>query len=227
MNTSKQVQEAVGGYFKDPTGTSKLVGSNMQGSGETFTLTRDDMPKLKEELQKSVRRVADFEKLKDHIEMTVTAEGLRIELMEGEAGTFFESGNPVPTAESKAFLIALAREWGKLSNKVSIEGHTDAKPFAKVGNYGNWELAAERAKPARRLMQDNGMVPGQVVQIRGYADQQLRKKDNPEDPSNRRITVIVQYTPKGDAGADGEKASEPPKDAEALKGGEAAKPAEH
>ena len=84
MNTSKQVQEAVGGYFKDPTGTSKLVGSNMQGSGETFTLTRDDMPKLKEELQKSVRRVADFEKLKDHIEMTVTAEGLRIELMEGE-----------------------------------------------------------------------------------------------------------------------------------------------
>ena len=66
------------------------------------------------------------------------------------------------------------------------------------------------------------MAPGQVVQIRGYADQQLRKKDSPEDPSNRRITVIVQYTPKGDASADGEKASEPPKDAEALKGGEAA-----
>jgi len=55
---------------------------------------------------------------------------------------------------------------GKLSNKVSIEGHTDAKPFAKVGNYGNWELAADRANAARRLMQDNGMVPGQVVQIR-------------------------------------------------------------
>jgi len=92
MNTSKQVQEAVGGYFKDPTGTSKLVGSNMQGSGETFTLTRDDMPKLKEELQKSVRRVADFEKLKDHIEMTVTAEGLRIELMGGRRGRFSRAG---------------------------------------------------------------------------------------------------------------------------------------
>jgi chemotaxis protein MotB len=147
--------------------------------------------------------------------------------MEGEAGTFFESGNPVPTAEGKAFLIALAEELGKLPNKVSIEGHTDAKPFAKVGNYGNWELSADRANAARRLMQDNGMAPGQVVQIRGYADQQLRKKDSPEDPSNRRITVIVQYTPKGDAGADAENGSEPPKDAEAPKGGEAAKSAEH
>ncbi|HST12882.1 MAG TPA: flagellar motor protein MotB [Terriglobales bacterium] len=52
LNSSKKVQEAVGGYFKDPTGTSKKVGSNMQGSGESFELTKDDMPKLKDELQK-------------------------------------------------------------------------------------------------------------------------------------------------------------------------------
>ena len=91
----------MGGYFKDPTGTSKLVGSNMQGSGESFTLKRDDMPKLREALQKSVRQLSDFDKLKDHIEMTVTAEGLRIELMESEAGTFFESGNPIPTPNGR------------------------------------------------------------------------------------------------------------------------------
>src|SRR5258707_11174034 len=101
LNSSKQVQEAVGGYFKDPTGTSKLVGSNMQGSGESFTLKRDDMPKLREALQKSVRQLSDFDKLKDHIEMTVTAEGLRIELMESEAGTFFGSGNPIPTPDGR------------------------------------------------------------------------------------------------------------------------------
>ena len=190
------------------------------------------MPKLKEELQKSVRRIADFEKLKAHIEMTVTAEGLRIELMEGESGTFFESGNPVPTAEGKEFLIARAKELGKLPNKVSIEGHTDAKPFAKGGSYGNWEPSADRANAARRLMQNNGMSAGQVMQVRGYADQQLRKKDLPEDPSNRRIRVIVQYTPKGgddskgEAG-DGDKSSEPPKGAEAPNAGEAGKPAEH
>ncbi len=196
LNSSKQVQEAVGGYFKDPTGTSKQVGSNMQGSGESFALSKDDMPKLREELQKSVTKITDFDKLKDHIEMTVTAEGLRIELMESETGTFFQSGSPVPSASGRDFLIALAAELGKLPNKISIEGHTDSKPFAGKGNYGNWELSADRANAARRLMQQSGVGAGQVMQIRGYADQRLRKPDTPEDDSNRRISLIVQYSAK-------------------------------
>src|SRR5580765_1970606 len=61
MNSSKQLQEAVGGYFKDPTGTSKKVGTNQTGSGENFTLTRDNMPKLKEQLQQAMRQMTDFE----------------------------------------------------------------------------------------------------------------------------------------------------------------------
>jgi len=88
MNSSKQVQEAVGGYFKDPSVTSKKVGSNMVGAGENFVLTRDNMPKLKEQLQKAIKQMTDFERLKSHIEMTVTAEGLRIELSESASGTF-------------------------------------------------------------------------------------------------------------------------------------------
>jgi chemotaxis protein MotB len=196
LNSSKQVQEAVGGYFKDPTGTSKQVGSNMQGSGESFALSKDDMPKLREELQKTVTKITDFDKLKDHIEMTVTAEGLRIELMESETGTFFESGSPAPSASGRDFLIALAAELGKLPNKISIEGHTDSKPFAGKSNYGNWELSADRANAPRRLMQQSGVGADQVVQIRGYADQRLRKRDTPEDASNRRISLIVQYSTK-------------------------------
>jgi chemotaxis protein MotB len=196
LNSSKQVQVAVGGYFKDPTGTSKQVGSNMQGSGEALALSKDDMPKLKKELQNRVRQLDNFDSLKDHIEMTVTAEGLRIELMESEVGTFFESGNPTPTANGREMLVALARELGKLPNKISIEGHTDAKPFARDSNYGNWELSVDRANAARRLMQQSGVNADQVVQIRGYADQQLRKTDNPEDPSNRRISLIIQYLVK-------------------------------
>jgi chemotaxis protein MotB len=196
LNSSKQVKEAVGGYFKDPTGTSKKVGSNMQGAGESFTLSKDDMPKLRDELQNAVRKISDFENLKDHIEMTVTAEGLRIELMESESGTFFESGSSAPSVGGKEYLIALAHELSKLPNKISIEGHTDSKPFAKTGNYGNWELSADRANAARRLMQQNGVDGNQVAQIRGYADQQLRKESSPEDPSNRRISLIIQYLAK-------------------------------
>src|SRR3954462_14360669 len=67
LNSSKQVQEAVGGYFKDPSGKSKFVGSNMQGSGENLALTKDNMPRLKEELQKAIRKVSNFDKLSKQI----------------------------------------------------------------------------------------------------------------------------------------------------------------
>ena len=196
LNTSKQVQEAVGGYFKDPTGTSKKVGSNMTGSGENFAITKDNISQLKEELQKAVRHVANFDKFKDQIQMTVTAEGLRIELLETEAGTFFDSGQPELNSSGKDLLATLAAELGKLPNKVSIEGHTDSKPYSGSSNYSNWELSVDRANSARRLMQANGVRADQISQVRGNADQQLRKPANPEDPSNRRITLIVQYVTK-------------------------------
>jgi chemotaxis protein MotB len=204
LNSSKQVQEAVGGYFKDPTGTSKKVGSNMIGAGENFVLTRDNMPKLKEQLQQAMKQVSDFEKLQSHIEMTVTTEGLRIELSESASGTFFDSGSAELKSEGADLLITLAQELGNLPNKLSIEGHTDSQPYAPSATYGNWELSSDRANAARRVMQANGIRADQVTQVRGFADQRLRKPDAPLDPANRRISVIVQYILKsnGDEDAD-------------------------
>jgi chemotaxis protein MotB len=202
LNSSKQIREAVGGYFKDPTGTSKLVGSGETGAGDSFTLTKDNMDQLKDELQKSVREMTVFDKFKDQIEMTVTSEGLRIELLETEKGTFFPSGVAAPTDSAKDLLIKMAQELGKLPNKISIEGHTDSKPFGRNLNYGNWELSSDRANAARRLMQENGLGPKQVTQVRGFADQHLRKPKEPEDPSNRRISVIVEYIRKEAVPAD-------------------------
>src|SRR5580698_8338912 len=201
MNSSKQVQEAVGGYFKDPSGNSKLVGTDQRGSGDNFTLTKEDMAKLKEQLQKTVRKLADFDKLKDHIEMTVTAEGLRIELLESAKGTFFESGSPRPNEDCKQLLALLAQELGKLPNKISVEGHTDSKAYSGSASYGNWELSADRANAARRLMQQSGVRDDQISQVRGYADQRLRTPKDPLAPSNRRSALIVQYV-EANVGAD-------------------------
>lgn len=82
---------------------------------------------------------------------------------------------------------------GKLPNKLSIEGHTDSQPYAPSATYGNWELSADRANAARRVMQASGIRSDQVTQVRGFADQRLRKPDAPLDPANRRISLIVQY----------------------------------
>lgn len=191
MNSSKEVQEAVGGYFKDPTGTSKMVGSDMQGSGENFVVNRNNMAQIKEQLQKAIRKVTDFERLKKQIEMTVTAEGLRIEMLEEEEGTFFELGSPHPSASCKELLNALAQEIGKLPNHLSIEGHTDSRPYGSA-SYSNWELSADRANMARQIMQAS-LKPEQISQVRGYSDRRLRYRDDPQNPRNRRISLIIEY----------------------------------
>jgi chemotaxis protein MotB len=206
MNSSKQVQEAVGGYFKDPSGTSKQVGSSMRGAGQNLDLRKDDMKKIKEALEKQIKSLPDFEKLKKHIEMTITAEGLRIELTEGEKGTFFELGGAVPSSSGKELLIALAEEVGKFPNHVSIEGHTDSKPYSGgLTGYSNWELSVDRANAARKIMQSSGLQTQQVSQVRGFADQRPRANKTLDNPANRRISLIVEYlnkTPPEDSGGE-------------------------
>jgi len=212
MNSSKQLQVAVGGYFKDPTGTAKKVGTNQSGTGESFPLTKQNLAELKEQLQKSIRSINDLEKLRKNIEMTVTAEGLRIELMESQNGTFFESGKADVNKSGQEMLVLLAQELGKVPNKVSIEGHTDAKPYGERTNYSNWELSSDRANAARRLMQQSGLRADQVSQVRGFADQRLRNPKDPMEASNRRISIIVQYIARGNSddasGEDGKDAGE-------------------
>src|SRR5947209_1111667 len=196
LNTSKPVREAVAGYFRDPAGTAGKLGTSSEGPGEKFVPTpvpSDDMAKLKDEIEKAMRRLPNFDKFKNQIEIKVTPEGLRIELLESATGTFFDLGNRNPNSNGKELLDMLAGELGKLPNKISIEGHTDSKPFSGKKNYGNWELSTDRANSARRLMQEQGLGGTQVAQVRGFADQLLRVPKNPDDPSNRRISLIVQY----------------------------------
>jgi chemotaxis protein MotB len=181
-----------------------MVGTDQRGSGDNFTVTKDNMAQLKEQLQKAVRHMDDFDKLKNQIEMTVTAEGLRIELLESASGTFFESGNSRPNGDGSELLSLLAQQLGKLPNQLSIEGHTDSKPYSKNGDYTNWELSTDRANAARRLMQQQGVRLDQIAQVRGFADQRLRTPQNPLDPANRRISVIVQYVQTNPSSKDDE-----------------------
>ena len=194
----------MGGYFKDPTGTAKKVGTNQSGSGENFQLTKQNLAELKEQLQRNIRSINDLEKLRKNIEMTVTAEGLRIELLESEKGTFFDSGSSALNKSGTEMLVLLAEELGQVPNHISIEGHTDAKPFAERANYGNWELSSDRANAARRLMQQSGVRADQVSQVRGFADQRLRNPKDPLEASNRRISIIVQYVSRDSADDDKE-----------------------
>jgi chemotaxis protein MotB len=192
-SSSEEVKKAVGGYFLDPSGKAKQTGSGMAGSGETLAIKKDDMHLLKDKIEQAIKQSAQFQKMKNQIQMTVTGEGLRIELIETDKGMFFESGRPQPTEIGHELLSKLAEEVGHLPNRVVIEGHTDAKPFSAEGGYSNWELSSDRANSARRIMEECGLRSDQVQQVRGFADQDLRVPAAPQDASNRRVSIIIKY----------------------------------
>jgi chemotaxis protein MotB len=193
MNTSDHVRKVIAGYFNDPRGSSALTGSDRAGSADNLPLTRDNMQQFKERLEKAIMQTDHFKALSNQIEITITPEGLRIELLESKNGTFFDTGSTTLNENGRELLAMLADQLKDVPNHVSIEGHTDSQPYANDADYGNWELSADRANAARRVMQSKGLRRDQVSQVRGYADQRLRLPKNPLDPSNRRISLIVQY----------------------------------
>jgi len=194
MSSSEPVKKAIAGYFNDPMGTGKLLGTTMSGTGETITAAAgDNMQKLKDKLEKQIQAQKELEKLSKQIQITVTTEGLRMELLEDKKGTFYQSGSAALSPSGQKLLALLAAELKTLPNALLIEGHTDATPYSTDTNYGNWELSADRANSARRLLQQDGVRANQVTQVRGYADQLLRVPGDPYDPSNRRISILVKH----------------------------------
>jgi chemotaxis protein MotB len=194
LSSSERVKKAVGGYFLDPQGKGHLTGSNSAGIGESLSVRKDDLSQLKKKIEQAIRSVPELKEMQEHIRLTITGEGLRIELLETEQGMFFDSGSPNPNARCILLLQSLAAELGKLPNTVLIEGHTDSKPYSGSRTYTNWHLSADRANAALLVMHANGLRPTQVKQVRGFADQNLFRPDAPFDPANRRVSVIVQYT---------------------------------
>ena len=197
MSQSSKVKAAVAGYFNDPRGTASQLGTTMNGTGIPTPVPATDLNALKARLEQEIKASKDLQKLSKQIEITVTSEGLRIELLEDKNGTFYESGSAHLSDNGQQLLALLGRELKTLPNHLLIEGHTDATQYSSGAEYTNWDLSADRANAARRLMQADGVRGDQVTQVRGYADQLLRVQSNPYDPSNRRITILV----KNEAGA--------------------------
>jgi chemotaxis protein MotB len=195
MSSGKEVQTAVAGYFRDPRGYTERLGAGPANSGESLRLRSRGAQSVKEQIEQALRQMPEFEKIRDHVKFSVTGEGLRIDLQETEQGLFFITGSPNPTGEGQGLLRVLGAELGGMPNRLVIEGHTDARPFRNAQpsrGYGNWELSADRANSARRLLHAYGVRSGQVAEVRGFADQQPAEED-PGSARNRRVSVVVKF----------------------------------
>ena len=127
---------------------------------------------------------------KDQISMDFTDEGLRIQIQDKAAQVLFDSGSAQVKPYTMAILKEIAQELGKLPNRVVIGGHSDSYGY-NVGARSNWELSAERANAARRVLESSGLQKGQVQRVTGYADTISLEGKEPKDPQNRRISIVV------------------------------------
>jgi chemotaxis protein MotB len=202
------IRTAIAGYFQEPgllphEQSNGIVASGQGGidnAGMPSVIPRKPNGMLEAE-QRAL--VAAAEHIKQHmaaigggplqgqVEVTITEEGLRIELVDRSQSSFFATGSSAFRGESVAILTAIGEEVGKLTNDVVVEGHTDSAAYVDGQRYDNWNLSTDRANAARRVLVEHGVKESQLKGVRGYADTALRYQDS-LDPRNRRVSIVVR-----------------------------------
>ncbi len=153
---------------------------------------RQRLEGLKADLEKMIDSSPTLKQFKNQLLLDLTSDGLRLQIVDEKNRPMFDSAS----SEVKPYTRVILREIGKVLNKVenhvSLSGHTDAQPFAG-GNrdFSNWELSTNRANSSRRELIAGGMVDSKVMRVVGLASTVLYDKQDPYNPINRRISIVI------------------------------------
>lgn len=211
VGLSPSIKKAVEGYFKDPIGFMKAVNAGRSpfkisdgGTGKTNATSisktsndaaeRSNLMRAQQVLEKIIQDSPKFKDLKNHIEIKLVKEGLKIDLLDDRKSNFFDSASATVKPAAATLLSCIAQELKTLPNSVIFEGHTDPRPLVGRPGYTNWELSTDRANAARRIMQTSGLRADQVAQVRGFAATQPRDPLHPYSYTNRRVSIIVMFS---------------------------------
>lgn len=147
--------------------------------------------KAQYDLQQAIQQVPDLKSLAKNLIIDQTEEGLRIQIVDQEQTAMFPTGSTTMSDQAQKLMTLVSEAISKLSNKISITGHTDATPYSGKTDYSNWELSSDRANAARRALVSQGFPPDRIATVVGKADTENLIRDNPLDPRNRRISIVV------------------------------------
>ena len=175
--TSQVLNQPDKGFRVSPQDLSK-------GSGGGGLTSEELVKKLKKAIEEKLTSV------RNQVLVDIVEGGVRIQIVDAEGGMMFPSGSSEPTQKAKDILKLVAENIQSVSNRIAIEGHTDAAPF-KNAQTTNWELSTARASAARRELERNDIESSKIARVVGYADQELLVKEDPKDPRNRRISIIL------------------------------------
>lgn len=214
VGQSAPVKEAVGGYFRDPvafgkgeavlSGAGEILKGGQAAARDSVQIALDELQKQAEaavrqklaqagaSIRKQLEASPELAELSGQMEIEMTDEGLRIQMIEPNTGeAFFQSGSAALGARTTHVLALIAQQLGALPNHIVIEGHTDSTSYGQASRYTNWELSADRANSARASMEQSGLPAGRIREVRGYAANRPRPGLEPADPRNRRISILV------------------------------------
>jgi chemotaxis protein MotB len=208
LGMDENVKKAIEGYFSNPVGYRKGYSTGVSPistgaapvtakTSPVHFITRSIQTERFREVGEKIRTSlgeAQLGGVAAHVEVVITPQGLRVELVEDGSGElFFPFGSAEMKGPARRALGVIARELASVPNPVVVEGHTDSAPFRR-GGYGNWELSADRANATRQTLEAAGLDASRISEVRGYADRELRVVDQPLDPSNRRISILLPFS---------------------------------
>jgi len=161
---------------------------------------------LEEAVQKTASQAPELAALKDQVIIEVNDAGLSIQVVDKGKNLLFD----LSSSELKPPLVVLLKQMSgilsRMPNHIEVGGHTDSRPFPAVSSKTNWELSFERANNARRVLEANGMRPGQITRVLAYADSNPLVPENPMADENRRLSILAEREtppPPGAAGKAG------------------------
>ena len=143
-------------------------------------------------LEEAIQSSEELEEYSDHLKIDVTEEGLRIQIVDQEGSSMFTSGSANMQNRMRKLISEIGSIIGPLPNTIAISGHTDSTPFRSASGRTNWELSTDRANSSRRALSDAGIDPDRFVQVMGKADTDPLTHEDPFQPQNRRISIVLK-----------------------------------
>lgn len=177
----------MGGFKDSPKGEK----GDEDGSGEAKQKEAAQLQDMKEQIEQKIALNESLSQLKEQLKIDVTPNGLQVQILDDRKKPMFGAGVDLPRDYASKLIKEVGSVLANSSNKISIAGHTDSSGYHDEAEYTNWELSADRANAARRLLLQGGVKADRIAQAVGMADTVPFDKENPYNPRNRRISIIV------------------------------------
>ena len=199
--SDKKFKSGLAHYFREPgvfSGSRGIIPDGGQDKLGAGVIQAPSLEVLESYLKKELGGIKELMNSQDQVPITMTSEGLLIEIIDKEKQAFFEVSSAGVKPIMRKVLQIIVNEVKKIPNKIAIGGHTDARAYHDESFYSNWELSSARALNTRRSLEELGLAPDRVAQVIGYADRKLRVPEDPLSSENRRISILILKSEAGE-----------------------------